>query len=35
MEFEVPGGDGHGLIEHPELWTEPVENYLTAVRGGR
>jgi dienelactone hydrolase len=31
MEFDVPSGEGHRLIGHPALWTEPVEKYLTAI----
>jgi dienelactone hydrolase len=31
MEFDVPTGNGHGLSAHPDLWTGPVEKYLTAI----
>jgi hypothetical protein len=31
LTFQVPGGYGHGVIGVPDLWEEPVANYLTAL----
>lgn len=31
MEFDVPGGYGHGVIDHPQLWSAPIGNYLNSV----
>jgi dienelactone hydrolase len=28
LEFDVPGGYGHGVINHPQLWSAPIGNYL-------
>ena len=31
MEFDVPGGYGHGLIGYDALWSEPIERYLRSI----
>jgi dienelactone hydrolase len=31
MEFDVPTGNGHGVSQHPALWTEPVAKFMTAI----
>ena len=31
LDFDVPGGFGHGLIGHPELWSGPVSRYLDSL----
>lgn len=31
MEFDVPGGYGHGLIGYDALWSEPIERYLHSM----
>jgi pimeloyl-ACP methyl ester carboxylesterase len=31
VEFDVPDGLGHEVIDYPNLWVEPVEKYLIAV----
>jgi dienelactone hydrolase len=31
LEFDVPGGYGHGVIDHPQLWSVPIANYLDSL----
>ena len=31
LEFDVPGGYGHGVIDHPQLWSAPIGNYLDSL----
>jgi pimeloyl-ACP methyl ester carboxylesterase len=31
LEFDVPGGFGHGLIGHQELWSGAVSRYLDSL----
>ena len=31
LEFDVPGGYGHGVINFPELWEEPVTDCLNSL----
>ena len=31
MEFDVPNGDGHGVIGYEALWSEPIERYLHSI----
>jgi len=31
IEFDVPGGYGHGVIGYKSLWSEPLEKYLRAI----
>jgi dienelactone hydrolase len=33
LEFDVPGGFGHGLIGHPQLWSAPIGEYLCSLAG--
>jgi hypothetical protein len=35
VEFDVPDGLGHEVIDYPNLWVEPVEKYLIAVAAPR
>lgn len=31
LVFDVPGGEGHAVASHKELWLEPVRTYLGSV----
>jgi dienelactone hydrolase len=31
--FDIPGGNGHYLINYPSLWTKPLADHLTTVAG--
>jgi dienelactone hydrolase len=31
LEFDVPGGNGHGVIDHPQLWSVPIGTYLDSL----
>ena len=31
LEFDVPGGYGHDVIRHPQLWSAPIGNYLSSL----
>ena len=31
LEFDVPGGDGHYVIGHPQSWSTAVEDYLNSL----
>ncbi len=31
LEFDVPGGYGHDVIRHPQLWSAPIGNYLDSL----
>jgi pimeloyl-ACP methyl ester carboxylesterase len=31
LEFDVPGGYGHGVINHPLLWSTPIGTYLDSL----
>jgi dienelactone hydrolase len=31
LEFDVPGGFGHTVLMHPELWQRPVAEYLSSL----
>ena len=31
LEFDVPGGNGHGVLGVPELWERPVAAYLSSL----
>lgn len=31
LEFDVPGGYGHGVIDHPQLWSAPIGTYLDSL----
>ena len=33
QEFDVPGGSGHLVIRHPQLWTAPITEYLNSIVG--
>ena len=32
LEFEMPPGRGHSLVGQPNLWSVPLENYLSSLR---
>jgi pimeloyl-ACP methyl ester carboxylesterase len=31
LEFDVPGGYGHYVVGHPQLWSAPVGDYLNSL----
>src|SRR5262249_11129740 len=31
LEFEVPGGNGHDVISHAQLWSGPIGDYLNSL----
>jgi dienelactone hydrolase len=31
LEFDVPGSYGHGVINHPQLWSAPIRDYLGSL----
>jgi dienelactone hydrolase len=31
LEFDVPGGYGHGVINHPQLWSAPIGAYVDSL----
>ena len=33
LEFDVPGGNGHFVIGHPQLWSAPIGEYLSSLAG--
>jgi hypothetical protein len=31
LEFKVPGGYGHAVLNAPELWEGPIAEYLSSL----
>src|SRR5713101_1111971 len=31
LEFDVPSGNGHDVIGHPQLWSSPIGDYLNSL----